>query len=123
MQATGAGPTGLVVALLCLLHGRYLRGRHFDVLALLLLACAGTTIAVPLTLELFLVEVNVVLFDMYDGLAQQAIGFPHERRCDLHTTGQCPSDSGSQRAGLPPPCNLHARWPRSAGSYFPIGGP
>ena len=61
-----------------------IRTRHLDVVRLLrLLFCSGPTIILTFALEFFLVKVNIVLFNVYDGLPKQGVSFAYESRNDL----------------------------------------
>ena len=67
---------------------RLIYRRHVHVLRLLTVRLCMSPLrlvlrAIPLSLELFLVEVDVVLLDVDDRLSQEGVRFPNEGRRDL----------------------------------------
>ena len=67
---------------------RLIYRRHVHVLRLLTVRLCMSPLrliprAIPLSLELFLVEVNIILFDMNDGLSEEGIRLANEGRCNL----------------------------------------
>ena len=63
-----------------------LEPRHLNILAVFAVdvrGCARAAVAFALALELFLVEVDIVLFDMNDRLSEEGVRLANEGRCNL----------------------------------------